>query len=356
MEILIEFFKKEFVKRISVLVLIIVILYAGKSMLNLGLLTFLFTYLMYSLETFIYEKLRKHWHISEKLLIAILYVALLGIIIVAVSIYIPSVINEASGIINELADFKIDYNGELYVKYIAPIFTQIDFKSYAKDGTSLFIKYATSIGKGSLNVVMALLLSAFFMFERKSISNFMKKFENSKISAIYKYMSMFGRNFTNSFGKVIQTQIIIAIVNTILSVIALSIMRFPQVLGLGLMIFVLSLVPVAGTVISLIPLSIIAFKIGGLIKVVYVLIMIAVLHALESYVLNPRFMSAKTKLPVFFTFVILLVSEHFMGTWGLLVGIPLFMFILDLINVNAEDDFKRTKSNKVAADMDEKAL
>ena len=37
------------------------------------------------------------------------------------------------------------------------------------------------------------------------------------------------------------------------------------------------------------------------------------------------------KLPIFFTFLILIVSEHLMGVWGLLLGIPLFIFVLDVI-------------------------
>lgn len=82
------------------------------------------------------------------------------------------------------------------------------------------------------------------------------------------------------------------------------------------MIFLFSLVPVAGTIASLIPLSIIAYTVGGFKMILYILIIIAVLHALESYVLNPRFMADKTELPVFVVFITLLVSEHFMGVWG----------------------------------------
>jgi len=52
--------------------------------------------------------------------------------------------------------------------------------------------------------------------------------------------------------------------------------------------------------------------------------------------LNPKLMSAKIELPIFFTFIILIVSEHFLGVWGLLVGIPLFMFLLDLLDVKLE--------------------
>ncbi len=129
----------------------------------------------------------------------------------------------------------------------------------------------------------------------------------------------------------------IAITNTILSVIGLAIMGFPQLFALAFMIFILSLVPVAGVFISLIPLCLIAFKIGGLIKVVFVLIMIFIIHAIESYVLNPKLMSDTTNLPIFFTFVTLIVSEHFMGTWGLLLGIPIFIFMLDIIGVDLSE-------------------
>jgi predicted PurR-regulated permease PerM len=113
----------------------------------------------------------------------------------------------------------------------------------------------------------------------------------------------------------------------------LYILNFPQLVTIAFMIFILSLIPIAGVIISLVPLCIIAFSIGGLTKVLYVLIMIAIVHAIESYILNPKLMSSKMELPIFFTFIVLIVSEHLMGMWGLLIGIPLFMFILDLLDV-----------------------
>jgi predicted PurR-regulated permease PerM len=63
------------------------------------------------------------------------------------------------------------------------------------------------------------------------------------------------------------------------------------------------------------------------------MIMIALVHAFESYVLNPKLMSAKVELPIFFTFIILLVAEHLIGVWGLLIGIPLFIFLLEILDV-----------------------
>ena len=150
-------------------------------------------------------------------------------------------------------------------------------------------------------------------------------------------------NLLGTFGKVIEAQFIIAIVNTVLSVIALWIMDFPQLFGLGIMIFFLGLIPVAGVIISLIPLSLIAYTIGGFIQVLYILIIIAIIHAIEAYILNPKLMSSKTDLPIFYTFIVLIFSEHFFGVWGLIIGIPIFVFLLDVLEVTNTGDNKKHK-------------
>jgi predicted PurR-regulated permease PerM len=100
------------------------------------------------------------------------------------------------------------------------------------------------------------------------------------------------------------------------------------------------MIPVAGVFISLIPLSIIAYNKGGITDIVIMLVMIAVLHALETYVLNPKFIQAKTNLPAFYVFVILIISEHLIGPWGLIIGIPLFIFFVDLIQNDPNEKIK----------------
>ncbi|WPC39219.1 AI-2E family transporter [Clostridium sp. JS66] len=338
MDFLKEFFSKESTKRFLFFVVLIIILYLVKSLLNMLLLTFLFTYLMNSLQGIIVKQLKKITPVKEKLITILLYTLLFTSIILIIVNYIPLLITETKSLLNQpIFDFNTNSNSDIIQKYLVSAFQQIDLQKYVKSGFDITVQLAANIGKWSANVFLAIMLSLFFMLEKKKIITFLEKFKTSKVSVMFKYFSFFGNNFLNSFGKVIQAQIVIAFANTIISVIMLSILRFPQLISLGFMIFILSLVPVAGVIISLIPLSLIAFKIGGFTKVLYVLIMVAVVHSLESYVLNPKLMSAKIELPIFFTFIILIASEHFMGVWGLLIGIPLVMFILDLLDVKVND-------------------
>lgn len=335
MSFLKEFFSTESTKRFLFFTLIILCFYVSRSLIDLFLLTFLFTFLMNSLQNLIIRQLKKITPVKEKLITIILYTLLFASIVLIMVKYIPQLVIQSKYIINQATDldFSPDSDADIIQRYIMSMFQQIDLKSYVKSGFDITVQLAANIGKWSVNVFIAIMLSLFFMLEKKKILNFLGKFKQSKISGIYEYSAYFGNNFLNSFGKVVQAQIVIAFANTILSVIMLSVLKFPQLISLGFMIFILSLIPVAGVIVSLVPLSLIAFKIGGLTKVFYVLIMVAVIHAFESYFLNPKLMSAKTELPIFFTFVILIASEHFMGVWGLLIGIPLFMFVLDLLDV-----------------------
>ena len=236
----------------------------------------------------------------------------------------------------QLSNFDINNYEEVINPQIREAIST-SIQSYVIEGGTYLIHSVTNIWTFSLDIFIALILSLFLILEKDKTIKFLNQFAHSKVGFIYVYYKKLGKNFVNSFAKVMETQIVISFINAVLSAAFLSIFGFYQVIGLGFMIFILGLIPVAGVIISLIPLSIIAFKIGGLIKVLYVFVLIIVLHSIGTFFLNPKLMSIKTELPIFFTFVVLLLSEQFMGVWGLLFGIPLFLFLLDILDVQEPD-------------------
>ena len=265
--------------------------------------------------------------------------------------YVPELVKQIQDIARKIAKFyndsKVTPPTNPVLNYIYDQTQDIDFTSFANQGVGIIFKQANAVKDLGLNILFSIILSLFFLLEKNRIIRFTTRFKTSKISYIYSEIEYFGIKFSNSFGKVLEAQVLIAFINSIISVIALWIMGFPQVFALGIMIFILGLIPVAGVFISLIPLSMIAFSIGGMRMFIYVLIMIAVLHSLESYILNPKLMSSKTELPIFYTFFILMFSEHFWGVWGLIIGIPVFVFIIDLLEIGQD-----IKSSDISSDND----
>ncbi len=330
-------FSKQMPRRLLILLAFAIVVYLLRGMANMFLLTFIFAYLGYTASSFFFSKAKI---VNSKILKGIIILVYLTIIALAVYIlykYIPIIIIELQSIIDQATNFLNGTYDNETLNYIISLSKDFKISTYIGDNVETLFKSITNIGKWGFDIFVAIILSLFFILEKGRIVKFTSGFKNSKVTVVYDELAFFGHKFLQSFGKVMQTQITIAFINCVLSMIILSILKFPQIFGLGFMIFVLGLVPVAGVVVSLIPLSIIAFNIGGFRMIIYILILIAVLHALESYVLNPKLMSQKTKLPVFYTFIVLIVSEHILGIWGLIIGIPIFIFILDVLEVKNPD-------------------
>ena len=45
--------------------------------------------------------------------------------------------------------------------------------------------------------------------------------------------------------------------------------------------------------------------------------------------------------------MVLIFSEHFLGVWGLIIGIPIFIFLLDVLDVTSDEMEKDAGKNKV---------
>ncbi len=178
------------------------------------------------------------------------------------------------------------------------------------------------------------------------MNEFSHSFLDSDFGWFFQDIDYFGKKFVNTFGVVLEAQFFIAICNTVITTIGLLFMRMPQIFALSLIVFIFSLVPVAGVIISTIPLAMVGYSVGGIRDVVYIIIMIIIIHTLEAYVLNPKFMASRTDLPIFYTFIVLLIGEHLFGTWGLIVGVPIFTFLLDVLGVKPIRGAKKEVSKK----------
>ncbi|WP_336824018.1 AI-2E family transporter [Sporosarcina sp. USHLN248] len=342
MDVIIELLRRKAVKRVIIFALIIILLFSVRSMMNLILLTFIFSFLLNRLVEFTAKGIR----LNRKLIVMMIYTFIVGVLAIVVVKYLPLISFEISQLVKQIKNFFTHPQENPLLGVIDSFISGDQIKAYVDNGVSFLLKSFSDISKISIQVFIALILSLFFLLEKPRLIEFTSKFKNSKIAPFYYEIEFFGKKFSRTFGKVIEAQFIIALVNTFLSVIVLMILGYPQIIGLSIMIFFCGLIPVAGVIISLIPLSIIGFTIGGYLTVVYLLIAITVIHAIEAYILNPKLMSSKTDLPVFYTFVVLIFSQNFFGVWGLIIGIPVFVFLLDILDVTDKEPQQTIATSK----------
>lgn len=328
-------------RRFVVFLIIVAFLYEMRAMMNTILLTFIFTYVIVHLIHFVQRYVSK---MPTGAIVVVTYLIILALLYFVVTVYMPMLVGQISKMVKSVMAFYETNQSSRLMSYVTHYISKGELVTQAKRAMTFAFHTATNIGTLTIATFMSLILSFFYTIELKQMREFSSLFVKSGyLKWLFEDIRYFGKKFTNTFGVVLEAQFFIAICNTALTMIGLAIMKMPQIVALGLMVFILSLVPVAGVIISLIPLSIVGYSIGGIRYVIYIFVMIMIIHAIEAYVLNPKFMASKTELPIFYTFLVLLVAEHFWGTWGLIVGVPIFTFLLDVLNIKPTKKDKKVK-------------
>ncbi len=327
-----KFINNVALRRFVVLMFVIFVLYVTRSMMSTVLLTFIFSLLVVKLT----NKIRQYIRIPSALIVTAVYVLVILGMYYAITKYIPMVANQALNATQDIINFYSNPKNvpdDTTIRWFNEFVKQSNIMAQMKNGVSLIWRYVAGVGTMGLTFFLSMILSFFFTVERATMDKFSRLFLQSDFGWFFQDLYFFGKKFVATFGVVIEAQFFIAICNTILTTIAMAFMHLPQLAVLALMVFILSLIPVAGVIISFIPLSLVGYSVGGIQDVLYLVITIIIVHAFEAYVLNPNFMASKTNLPIFYTFVVLLVGEHFFGIWGLICGVPIFTFFLDILGV-----------------------
>ncbi|HEX9049472.1 MAG TPA: AI-2E family transporter [Anaeromyxobacter sp.] len=121
---------------------------------------------------------------------------------------------------------------------------------------------------------------------------------------------------------VVRGQLTIMVVNGTLTFVGLLVLRLPFAFALSALATLLYVVPFFGTIISSVPIVLLALTAGGVGKGLLALGWILVIHALESYVLNPKIMGDATRIhPVLIVFA-LVIGERTAGIVGALLAVP----------------------------------
>ncbi|MCP3779432.1 AI-2E family transporter [Paenibacillus sp. MZ03-122A] len=322
------------VRRVAVLAIIVLLLFMLRSMMNIMLLTLLLTILIGSIYNGVNKLVKRFVNVPSMIVLLLVYGLLILIMVWGVYRMVPLIVVQVKQVYLMIQQAYMYPDRNQWNETIIEFMDTLNAQRLFEPGLSAVMK----VSQLGTQLLVSIILSLFFLMEKSYITRFTATFVDSKLGWFFKEVGHFGRMFLGTFGKVLEAQLLISLINCILTTIALWIMGFPNLLGLALIIFVLGLVPVAGVFISLAPLGLIAFSVGGIQYVVYLVILIVVIHAIEAYFLNPKLMSSKTNLPIFFTFVVLIFSEHLIGIWGLIVGIPLFVFFLDLIGIKRKQE------------------
>jgi predicted PurR-regulated permease PerM len=181
-----------------------------------------------------------------------------------------------------------------------------------------------------VQLALSLLLSFFITFDMPKIRAGIKKLKKSRMSDFYREIAPGLFNFGRLIGRAFQAQGLIAFFNTVLTFLAIKFIGIQNEIFLSSIVFVCSFIPVLGVVLSSVPIAIMAIvqPNGTVWMALQVIGAILVIHFIETSILNPKILGDMLHLHPVLVLAVLAIGEHFAGVWGLLLGVPVAVYII----------------------------
>lgn len=189
------------------------------------------------------------------------------------------------------------------------------------------------VGSSVLGYVSSFLLSVLFSFlivlDLPALKRNVNGLADTKIGFIYTEVADNIATFAKVLGRALEAQLFIAVANTILTAIGVWILHIGNIPVLSAIVFLCSFIPVAGVFISSTPICLLALQTqnGGFGLMVMAIGMILIVHAIETYILNPRIYGHHMRMNPVLVLIVLTIGGKLLGVWGLVLGIPIVNYV-----------------------------
>ena len=194
----------------------------------------------------------------------------------------------------------------------------------------LLVGFARGVIGGTMQFLLAFLLSFLIVMDFDHIARELRTWRESPVGRFFHQAASSVIDFSEVVGTAFQCQMVIAVLNASITCVGLSVLDIQPVALLTTIVLIMGLIPVLGVFISSVPIILIAFNDVGLNHALLALGVIVIVHLLEAYVFNPRVYAARFHLNPVMVLIILVVAHELFGVWGMLLGIPVTHYVLNI--------------------------
>ncbi|NLH50719.1 MAG: AI-2E family transporter [Myxococcales bacterium] len=306
---------------------LMVLIFATHLTTFVGALLFL-----YLISDFLTNDVRRYARFLPKaLLFSLLYFAVIAVFTVLSYKVIPGFVRQLPQLAEELqqqAISQFDYANSRWnlTDYVDPQEVQGAIVTGTTKTLGWLGKYFSSFYKGFIFFIFALVINLLLYHQIEKIDEVFDRKPGSLMNFFYNFIKARVRVFYFYFKRVMGGQIIISAINTCISAVVIFSLALPHPIVLLTLVFFFGLFPVVGNLVSNTILTITAFVTIGLWGALVCLGLLVGIHKLE-YFLNSKIIGEIVHLPMVITLTALVVCEVLLGIIGLILAIPIVLFI-----------------------------
>lgn len=201
-----------------------------------------------------------------------------------------------------------------------------------------------TITSGVINFILSVILTIYMLSSKeKLIINFKKLlFAFSKKEIANKIVDI-SKLSNYTFSKFITGQCVEAVILGVLCFIGMTILSMPYALLISVLIGVTALIPIFGAFIGAIP-AVFLILIIDPIKAIWFVVFLLCLQQFEGNVIYPKVVGNSVGLSAIWVMLAMIVGGSTLGLVGMLIGIPTFSVIYQLIK---EVTYKKLNQKKI---------
>ncbi len=328
--------------RLTIILFVFWFLYSILHLLTPFILAFLLAYMLDPLISGLERRKVPRWASS---LLTVL--VLIGIVIGAMLFVMPLVIQQFESIIGALAGIVSDaaktiQSGEVFnvlSRYGIPvekmqeyIGTQLSprLESILKTFFETLFGFVSGFSSVVLQLINVIIIPFLLFYILKDLPQFLQWCTNIVPPGRRKRFLELSQQVDVLMGRYLRGAVLVAIIQGIISGIALWIIGVNYALVLGIMTGLLDFIPYIGLLTSLIVSSIVALFSGGAVatKVLAIVVVYLSQKLLEATVLGPKIIGSQVGLHPVLLILCLLVFGFFLGFVGMLIAVPATALII----------------------------
>jgi len=252
----------------------------------------------------------------------------LGVMIGAGSLFIPTLVNEATGFADELPEYVNDVSegrgplGELVERY--EIDERVRDAVQGGDASSVLglSDTALAITQSVITFIVAVVTIAFMtFFMLLEGPRWMERFYGLLPEGSRETWRGIGRDIYRTVGGYVTGNLLISVIAGVSTTIVLLILDVPYAVALGLLVAILDLIPLAGATLAAIIVTTVAF-LTSIPAGIIVLAFMIVYQQIENHLLQPLVYSRTVQLSPLAILISVLIGAKIAGILGALAAIP----------------------------------
>mgnify|MGYP001342039915 CR=1 FL=1 len=258
---------------------------------------------------------------------------------------LPQLVSSIVGLVNDIPTYVTEISRKL-VQFANDLNISPEYYGIILDKWNELVNYVIDFATGLIpklgnlaktilssiwNIVLGIIVSIYILIEKERFKALSRKIVTASFSTTTREKIFeLTRRADHIFGRFLSGKILDSTIIGILTFIVLTLFKMPYTILVSFIIGVTNVIPFFGPFIGAVPSFFIILFVSP-IKALWFLVIIFIIQQIDGNLIGPKILGDSLGISAFWILFSLLVAGKLLGFLGMVIGVPLFVFLYSII-------------------------